>query len=1168
MSFRRKQTVAAASVTVLSILVAVAVNLLTSGWSWAIFAVLAALSAVWVVLAMWQSTPSRPKQLAPVLPGTQGAFVARPDLTDRIVQHLLSGKSGRKVGITTGITGAGGFGKTTLAYEVCRHPQVEKTFDKIYYATVGQEVSGAGLADIINDVSEQIEHQRPGLTRPEQAGTHLGALLKNQGRSLLLVDDVWTVEQLRPFLNAGRGCTLLITTRIPSLLPADSQPIKVDQMTRDQARILLTNGVTDLPEATREQLLDVTGLWPLALSLTNGALRIASEVDVTARELVRRLRELGPAALDVTDAARRERTVGATLEASLSLLGARRAQVVDLGIFPEDMEIPQSLVALLWSRTAGLSADETDSLCGELAQLSVITRLGAPARLRLHDVIRLYLRNECGPDRLVKLHNAFLEAAAETLPEPQRRPLEWWTMPMSAEHLWRTLAYHLAGAGRTDELATLTTVPEWVVRKLSRFGPVSVAEDLGMADTERGRELSRFLEQLGHQLTPTMPERAVVTALAHRLKPYPALRDLREAAEAEVADDPRLVPYQDLPDLPDPALNRVLVGHDDEVNACVFAPDGSWLVSVGDDSMIRVWHPVSGRLLHVLPGRHRLTKCVVSPDGKWLATAGSASDVDVWNTSTWHRHRTLTGHRGTVNDCAFLSDGRTVVTLAEDKTLRFWDVATGRQQRFLQTPGELVGFALLGDHRALIIDQAEVKVWDLTNGNQVAFPLAHQPDYRGCSTSLDSRWCVLSEGANLSVHELTDLHRPPRILWHQSDVTAVEFAADGSALAIGGDDGTITIWDTADWRVRARIAAHPTAIYGLAFNHDDTQLASAGADDTVRLWNPRLAKDTERPDPLGSSIHGCVAPADGAWLAVSTSDAIKVYDAGSTMLRETLGFASSGYSLALSAATGFLAIDTYSSVLICAQGSWGDLRRVGVPRGFGINQLSAGGTLLCASRYGDEVAVWDMATWSPPTYLEVTAVGVCVLRESKAERPRPRRRPASRSARLLQRLRDRRNTRRTVDAVAVAPDGGWVAIAVDEVIHVVESGSWTTVATLRVDQSADVMVAAPNRRWLAAVDGRQVKLWDTGDWKSAVELPPHRARVGKCVWSPNGELLATIAEDRRIRVFSGPNWSCLTEVQVDGELAEIAWLGNDRLAAIGSGGVYWFDYIRGTADPR
>jgi WD40 repeat protein len=311
-----------------------------------------------------------------------------------------------------------------------------------------------------------------------------------------------------------------------------------------------------------------------------------------------------------------------------------------------------------------------------------------------------------------------------------------------------------------------------------------------------------------------------------------------------------------------------------------------------------------------------------------------------------------------------------------------------------------------------------------------------------------------------------------------------------------------------------------------------------------------------------------VAPADGAWLAVSTSDAVKVYDAGSTVLRETLEFASSGYSLALSSVTGFLAIDTYTSVLICAQDSWGDLRRIGVPSGFGINQLSAGGSLLCASRFGDEVAVWDMATWSPPTYLEVTAVGVRVIREPKPERPRSRRRPASRFDRLRQRLRDRRTPRRTVDSVAVAPDGGWVAIAVEEVIHVVESDSWTTLATLQVDQSVDVMAAAPNRRWLAAVDDRQVKLWDTVDWKSAVELPSHRAKVDKCVWSPNGELLATIAEDRRVRVFSGPDWSCLTEVQVDGELAEIAWLGNDRLAAIGSGGVYWFDYIRGATDPR
>ncbi|MET0134368.1 MAG: NB-ARC domain-containing protein [Kibdelosporangium sp.] len=1162
MSFRRKQAVAAASVTVLSILVAVAVNLLTSGWSWVLLAVLAVLSAVWVVLAMWQSTPGRPRQLAPVLPGTPGAFVARPDITDQIIRRLLASRT-RKVGITTAITGAGGFGKTTLAHDVCQRPEIQQAFDKIYYATVGQEVSGAALADIINDVSEQIENQRPGLTRPEQAGTYLGTLLNNQGRSLLLVDDVWTAQQLRPFLNAGRGCTLLITTRIPSLLPGDSELVEVDQMTRDQARALLTNGVTGLPEASREQLLDITGRWPLALSLTNGALRSAPDVEAAAQGLVRRLRELGPAALDVTDAARRERTVAATLEASLSLLDARRDQVVELAIFPEDMEVPQDLVALLWSGTAGLSADETDVLCGELAQLSVITRLGGPPRLRLHDVVRSYLRNEGGPDRLVKLHNAFLRAAAGSLPDPQQRPVAWWTMPTSAEYLWRTLAYHLAGAGRTAELAELITEPQWVIGKLSRFGPVAVAEDLGTADTGRGRELSRFLEQVGHLLTPTTPGLAVVNALAHRLEPYPALADLREVALSEVTAEPRLVPYLTMPDLPDPALNRVLLGHEGEVNGCVFAPDGSWLASVSDDRTIRVWNPGTGQLVHVLQTRHRPRRCSMSPDGKWLAAVGRLNGVQLWDTTTWQVGPQLTGHRESVDDCLFLPDSRTLITIGADRTMRLWEAESGQRIRSISTPETLAGFALLTGGRALTVDSAGASIWDLGSGEHTAFPVTGHPAYTACVASPDGRWGVLVEYKELAVHDLDDLNRPTRILSHQAAITAAEFSPDGSALAVGGGDGTITIWNTGDWRVRARISAHATAVRGVTCNADGTQLASAGADNTVRLWNPDLARYTVRAGLLGDRINGCVAAADGAWLAVSTSDEVKVYDPATGEFREAPDFAADSFSMAYSPATDSLIVNSYSSVLICTPGSWRDVRRLGVPSQFGIRRLSTGGTLLGVGRYGDEVAVWDMATWAPPAYLEATVDGVRVIRE-----PKPQPWSGSRLARLRERLPARRDNEQGIDDCAIAPGGEWVAIAVAGRIHVVESGSWITTATLRVEHSADVMEAAPNGRWLAAVDGWRVQLWDTESWQTAGELPEHRAAVERCFWSPNGRLLATIAEDRRIRVFGGPQWACLTEIQVDGELSWGTWLGNGRLAAVGGRGVHWFDYVSGAAGQR
>jgi hypothetical protein len=70
----------------------------------------------------------------------------------------------------------------------------------------------------------------------------LGRLLDERPPVLLVVDDVWDEAQLRPFRIAGRSCTRLVTTRIPELLPAGVAQIRVDEMSAEQARMLVGDG--------------------------------------------------------------------------------------------------------------------------------------------------------------------------------------------------------------------------------------------------------------------------------------------------------------------------------------------------------------------------------------------------------------------------------------------------------------------------------------------------------------------------------------------------------------------------------------------------------------------------------------------------------------------------------------------------------------------------------------------------------------------------------------------------------------------------------------------------------------------------------------------------------------------------------------------------------------
>jgi hypothetical protein len=107
-------------------------------------------------------------------------------------------RGGRAVGITTSPWGAGGFGKTTLAHAVCACIRVRRHFrSRIYPVTIGRDVRGrAAVAAKVAEVTRFITGDTTEFDDPELAGAHLGRLLDQRPRTLLVLDDVWESEQL------------------------------------------------------------------------------------------------------------------------------------------------------------------------------------------------------------------------------------------------------------------------------------------------------------------------------------------------------------------------------------------------------------------------------------------------------------------------------------------------------------------------------------------------------------------------------------------------------------------------------------------------------------------------------------------------------------------------------------------------------------------------------------------------------------------------------------------------------------------------------------------------------------------------------------------------------------------------------------------------------------
>jgi WD40 repeat protein len=95
-----------------------------------------------------------------------------------------------------------------------------------------------------------------------------------------------------------------------------------------------------------------------------------------------------------------------------------------------------------------------------------------------------------------------------------------------------------------------------------------------------------------------------------------------------------------------------------------------------------------------------------APSGKSLAWAPGDDSIRVLEIPSGKELAAITGHRGKVTALLYRRAGRTLISAGEDGSLRFWDVARGRE-RARQNVGLVLALALAPDNRALATGDAD-----------------------------------------------------------------------------------------------------------------------------------------------------------------------------------------------------------------------------------------------------------------------------------------------------------------------------------------------------------------------------------------------------------------------------------------------------------------------------
>jgi len=110
-----------------------------------------------------------------------------------------------------------------------------------------------------------------------------------------------------------------------------------------------------------------------------------------------------------------------------------------------------------------------------------------------------------------------------------------------------------------------------------------------------------------------------------------------------------------------------------------------------------------------------------SPDGRTIAS-GSYKTIRLWDVSTGREIKRFEGHKNTIWSVNFSPDGRSIASGSDDNTIRLWDVSTGREiKRFEGHTSYILSVKFSPDGRSIASGSYDkiIRLWDVSTGREI-----------------------------------------------------------------------------------------------------------------------------------------------------------------------------------------------------------------------------------------------------------------------------------------------------------------------------------------------------------------------------------------------------------------------------------------------------------------
>ena len=225
-------------------------------------------------------------------------------------------------------------------------------------------------------------------------------------------------------------------------------------------------------------------------------------------------------------------------------------------------------------------------------------------------------------------------------------------------------------------------------------------------------------------------------------------------------------------------------------------------------------------------------------DNKYMAVSTN-SEVHLLNAGSDTKATTISGARN-VSNIIFSTDNSLMATASSDKTIKIWEIPTGKLITTLNGNTEgILALRFINNDKFIVSigEDKAVNLWDIDSAKIVYSKKDHVKAIRALDVSLDDKW-IATGGADREIllRDAATGVTSKKLAGHENWIRTLAFSPDSKVLASGSDDKKIILWDVETGK---QIREFPQRgwIYDLKFSNDGKYLFAALEKNSVAVYD-------------------------------------------------------------------------------------------------------------------------------------------------------------------------------------------------------------------------------------------------------------------------------------------------------------------------------------------